>query len=119
MENLMKVTIHPSEVKELNTIGLSYGTMILVCETNEFSISVNTLFPRKKLPTYYYKTGCELIYILEGEGECPKKPVKKNDWIKVEAQEKFWLANTSEVDILRFLIICIPAYSDEDCVWLD
>jgi mannose-6-phosphate isomerase-like protein (cupin superfamily) len=114
----MKATIHSVEEKELETIGVPWGVMVLVCDTKEFSISVTTLDPGKRLTPYYYKTGGELVYILEGQGDSPHGPLRQGTLEKVVAKETFWLKNNSDAP-LRALIICIPPYSAEDCVWLD
>jgi len=117
-EGMVKGITYIREEKELVKVAVPWGDMTLVCDTEEFSVSVTSLSPGKRLPAYYYKKGMELIYILKGEGEGAKGRVREGDLLRVSALETYWIANSSSQDPLRFLVICIPPYTQDDCVWV-
>jgi len=104
--------------KELNATDLPWGKLYPIFQTEEFDVSLETIEPGKRIPPYYYKTGSEIIYILEGKGKAKGRKAEKGDLFHIKPRQIFKLDNSS-MKQMRFLAICIPPYNEKDCVWIE
>ena len=91
-----------------------WGELILVGESNEFSVSIDIVNPGGEPDSKktYLKKGVAIYYVIEGKGLLAGKQIKKGDMIKTIKGQNFHLKNNSK-NVLKILAIYLPPYDDD------
>ncbi len=101
---------------KIENIKTKFGK-IKFFKTREASFNIETVKPKKKLPTCYLKKNYGYLIIIDGKARSSKGNLKKGDFIKIKPKEKFWIENSSNKN-LKYLAVDIPPVKEKDIVWL-
>lgn len=101
---------------EIENIKTNNGK-IKFFKTREASFNIETILPKRKLPTFYLKRNTGYLIVLEGMIDSPKKRLKKGDWTKIKPKQRFWLENKTNKKA-KFLAIDVPPIKEGDIVWI-
>jgi len=107
--------VYGEEEMKIENIKTKFGK-IKFFKTKEVSFNIETILPKKKLPTFYLKKSNGYLIIIEGKCKSSKGILKKGDFIKIKPKEKFWIENNSNKK-LKYLAMDIPPVTDEGIVW--
>jgi len=99
----------------MEELEVSWGKLFIVGVTKKFSIGIDIVHPQKETDKKgaYLKKGKGTYYVLEGNGLCGGKPIKKGDVLKIREDQKINLKNNS-FNNLVVMTIYVPPYNENN-----
>ena len=86
-------------------------------QTKEASFGIETLLPKKRVPTFYLERNVNYLIILEGTVLSPTKELRKGVTLEVKPGEHFWLETKTDKTV-KYLFVDIPQVEEGDLMWI-